>query len=670
LNKFGLFNDDETRGFNAWVNSKIGSIRAQISVLADIKTRQEETESALVQARLAKKYAEERPKVDAMLAIIGGLATPGKVPAERNGYAALTDADRETVAYANWKKELTLRTNMRDDARKAFAQRSEDGYSVDALDAHARGEATVVMGTLVRIGSFVENGDTLLVVRTGRHRQAGNLYGYNPADQSDIELLKLAKPVFTDKGAARWRTLVDMAARLDEATIASPDFGGAYGATDPRLYMSMVEDVRDAIKVAVPAAPMSKSSFSFKRPYFPIVLDELTEDSGGALAKRIRAEQVELLDLSRGSSWNVVVRDTRNVAPSLDINVRTQAEAIREYAVAHGLRATEDDLQAINSGLYVRNVVDQLGLRALFFKTLPEGVAASKTADALDAWALDWFRAQLDWLDVADLQSALGSYLSQYMREQAKVDDGSERWVKIIDTPTYLLRDVVLAAVETAIKGGLLVDEIVAENGGNSYPMPYIPAGFMAEGAGRKIAEVLCESVGDYIELKVGADKLRASNGYGPNVRLYYANWGDAVSLVAALFSDRWKSLVQWAQSVERVRAADKAGVDVPGILATLNATDGVMSAEVGDKDVTEKTSLGTVNFKSGTYLNVKLVYKGAVSNKVSFSDTPLNGRVYSKLDKTWRFPLESLKSLSGKDVASVEDLFKHIGLDFSQYRA
>jgi predicted RNA methylase len=225
LNKFGVTGEDETSGFNAWVNSKIASIRAQVSIIADIKTRQDETESDLMRARLAKKYAEERPKLDAALLVIGGLATPGKIPAERTYRSTLTDEDRASAAYANWKKELTLRTNMRDDSRRAFLQRSEDGYTVDSLDAHARGEAAVVMGTLVRIGSFVENGDALLVVRSGKNRQAGNLYGYNPADQSEIELLKIAKPVFTDKGSARWRSLVEQAVRMDEATIADQRAG-------------------------------------------------------------------------------------------------------------------------------------------------------------------------------------------------------------------------------------------------------------------------------------------------------------------------------------------------------------------------------------------------------------------------------------------------------------
>jgi hypothetical protein len=110
--------------------------------------------------------------------------------------------------------------------------------------------------------------------------------------------------------------------------------------------------------------------------------------------------------------------------------------------------------------------------------------------------------------------------------------------------------------------------------------------------------------------------------------------------------------------------------VDVPGILAELNTTDGIISARVGDADLTEPNSKGSVSFKSGTYLNVKIQYMGRVSKLISFSDTPLEGRVFSKTDKTWRFPLQDgVTFAKGGKVATIEDFFKHIGLDFAKYR-
>ncbi|MFM0608656.1 SNF2-related protein [Paraburkholderia sediminicola] len=672
LAKFGLGDeDDERKGFNQWVNTKIvgiTTVRAQIAALED---RAGKTESTLMHSRLSKQVAELSGKLSVQLAVLGGLATPGRVPSARSVWEPISDEERATDAYANWKKDLTIQSRMRDESAKSFVTRADEGYSAESLEAFQKGEAQIVTGVLVALGSFVEFENQLLVVTKGTKRggTTGDLYGFNPATQKDHELLRMAKPVFTERGTSGWMALVQRAAALDEAVIADNADEGFY-ANDPRLFMSYVSDVREAITVPVPSDALSRSSFTFRRPYFPLALED--NPVGGPLIDKIKAEQDALLAPS--SRYNAVKpRDMRDVGPAMAYDVKARAAAIREYCITHGLRASAQDLMSISANLSMRQIVSDLGLSDAFFKALPSGVAASKSPEELDAWAFQWFADNSDWLDVRDLDSALGYEAAAYRRTQNKIDDGRERWLAIRDDIKWAIGDDATRALQAAIESGLLVDEITGEAGSIAYPSAYMPQGFLASGAGRKLAELVFADTGEYIELKTGVDKVRASMGVSNNVRLYVQNWADAGSIVLAIFSSKWASMIGWAKKAKAVRAMDSAGTDVPGMLAAILRVPGILSATVGTADVREKRygTIASYTYLTGTYILLGIVRGSSLFDKIATKgDAGLQGRTFDKETKCFRVTIPSGETFSdGVPVASVDSLFKHIGLNIADYK-
>jgi hypothetical protein len=166
---------------------------------------------------------------------------------------------------------------------------------------------------------------------------------------------------------------------------------------------------------------------------------------------------------------------------------------------------------------------------------------------------------------------------------------------------------------------------------------------------------------------------VRASIGYGSNVRLYYDNWGDVSTLVAGIFSDRWPLLVQWAKAVQKVRAADKAGTDVPGILAALQAMPDVLSAKVGDTTTREKR-YGTrahYTYESGAYILLGIVRGSPLHEKVATKgDAGLQGRSFDSVTKCFRITIADGETWTdGAAVASVDSLFKHIGKSIADFK-
>jgi len=672
LGKFGIDSDgDERKGFNQWVNTKISSLNITTAKIAELNRRRDETESDLMRTRLGKQIGELSAQFDTALGVIAGLATNGRVPSPRNVWAPLTDDERKTVAFANWKKDFNIQSRMREESERGFLTIAEDGYSADSLEAFKRGEAQIVTGALVAIGSFVEHENKLLVVTKGSKRggTTGLLYGYDPATQKDYELLRMPKPVFTERGTARWTSLVQQAARADESVIAENAENGFY-ADDARLYMSYVSDVREAITVPVPSDALSRNSFSFKRPYFPLALEE--NATGGPLIDRILAEQEKLLEPT--SRYNAVKpRDMRNLAPALT-DPTARIAAIREYCIAHKLRAGAQDLASISSGLSLRNIVEQSNLKSDFFKVLPEGIAACKSPEDLDVWALQWFADKTDWLEVKNLESVLGYEISTYRRAQAKIDDGRERWVLIQDNIQWTIKDDAIKALQTAIEGGFLMSEILDTNGGNNYPYAAMPSGFLASGNGRKMAELVFAQEGDHIELKTGAERTRASMGVSNNVRLYVDNWGDAAATVSGVYSTLWANMVGWAKKAKALHAADSAGVDIPGILKVLRAQPGVIDAFVGTTDerfTPTKYVKGSFVFEAGKYVNLQLVRDGVTYNKVAVAGAGgLAGRTFDNSLKAFRVTTEPGQKFSnGAEVASLASLFAHLGLDMADYQ-
>ncbi len=665
LKKFGVGANDSAanNSFNAWIASKLATANQTRAKISELRERLDNTESQLMVLRLQKQIAELEAKRKEQLSMLGGLPTDSSgVLTLRSMYAReITPAEKETPAYANWQKDVTVAQRMKDEAAVSFGNRTDDGYRAEDLDAFADGNAKIISGQLVAIGSFVEfQGKLFVAIKPRKSGEA--LVGYHPADQSETELLRMTGPTFIARGSDEWAAAVRQAVTLDEFTILNTQAG--FGVESPYLYATFVPDVRDSLTVAIPSQTIAIDSFMFKAPYFPICLPETV--TGSDLIGRIKAEQAGLVK-SFGYR-DVVLNDMRNIGTSGYISDGKKLDQVRIYAVAHQLRFTADDLADISSDTDVTRALTAQGLIKAFFDAVSEGVAVSKSPEDLDAWALNWFNTKQDWLRIDSLDKALGFEIRRYRGIANKIDDGKERWFTLPASEYYHVQSELQDAIFKALEGGLLHGEINAE--GDSYSS-YMPTTFSSMYE-RKLAEVVFADTGDYIELKVGVEKARAGMQLTRLSRLYVENWDDAVALVHKAMSGMWRAMKARAKAYTAKAALDAAGIDVSGMLAALKNIPGVSFARLGTQDDTKYPDRYSAMYKyeANQYILLGLVRGTDTYSKIATAGAAgLQGRTFDNVTKCFRITIKDGEKFSdGKPVASVESLFAHLGLNIKDY--
>lgn len=664
----GARDDDGRKGFTAWVKNKSSAALQTVARIGDLRERLDKTESTLMQGRLRAQIGDLNGKLETQLAVLDGLPRDSRgAIVVRSEYSAISEDERQSAAYANWQKDVTMANRMRDEAAVTFQNRVDDGYSGEALDAFMRGDAAIVMGNLVAIGSLVEHQGKLLVAT--KPKRAGDaakgLVGYNPADQSEVELLRLTGPEFLEPRTSAYSAAVARAAAADEHVIANTANG--FSADSPYLYSALNGDVRDALTVAIPSMMVDPDTFTFAPPLFPFAL--VNDAAGSAFIERIKAEQDPLIS-ERDVRGNVRLKDMRVIGPKVATDVPGRCAAIRDYARATGLRATAEDVACVSSYLSLEKCLDSLNLTDEFFNALPEGVAQSSSPEALEAWAENWFNSKQDFLLVDRIEAALGYSINRFRREQNKIDDGKERWYTITQSQRYAVVADVEAATKSAIEGGFLNDEIAGASGGYS---SYMPTDFTRD-HGRQLTELVFGDTGDYIELKVGVDAARAAMSLSKNAHLYVENWADATAFALAIISAKWQAMCQWAKKAKAMRALDSAGVDIEGILKAIRSLPGVLSADVGTTDETKFADRWSAHFvyHANTYINITFVRYSETQKKIAEKgEAGLQGRTFDSVRKCFRIAIRDGETFSdGKPVASVNSLFKHLGLNLADYVA
>jgi SNF2 family DNA or RNA helicase/predicted RNA methylase len=659
---------DGRKGFTAWIKNKNGIVSQTAAKIGELQERLDKTESTLMATRLRGQITDLSQKLQTQSSVLDGLPRDSRgVVVVRSEWSAVTDDEKATAAYANWQKDVTMANRMRDEAAVTFQNRTDDGYTGDTLDAFMRGDAAIVTGNLVAVGSLVEYQGKLLVVTKPRRATdaAKGFVGYNPADQSETELLRLTGPVYLEQNTPQYSAAIARAVAADERVIADNPSG--FAASSPYLYSSLNADVREALTVAIPSTMVDPDTISLAPPLFPFIL--VTDAVGSEFTDRIKAEQESLI-AERDFRDNVRLKDLRVIGPKVPTDVPGRCKAIRDYSRATGLRATAQDVACISSYLSLEKCFDSLGLNDEFFRALPDGVAQSKSPEDLETWAQNWLNNAQDFLTVDRLESALGYDISRFRREQNRIDDGKERWYVVSQSQRYAISAAIEAALKTAIEGGFLNDEIAAASSGYG---SYMPADITRE-YGRQFTELMFADTGDYIELKVGVDDARAAMSLSKNARLYVENWADANALALAIISQKWAAMCQWAKKAKSIRALDAAGVDIQGILTAIRSLSGVLSADVGTTDETKFADRYSAHFvyHANTYINITFVRYSDTQKKVAAAGAEgLQGRTFDSVRKCFRVTIKDGETFSdGKPVASVNSLFKHLGLNMSDYLA
>lgn len=663
LAKFGDVkrrNAGEMAGFAAWVNEKLLAANQTVAAIRTVQNRLDNTEGPILAARLRKQLDEMAAKRTEKLAMLGGLSVDSSgTPIAPNEYGSFTDAIKQSVAYANWQKDLTMATKMRAEATVSFTNRAAEGYSQDDLDSFNAGNAAIVTGALAVVGSFVEFEGKLLVV--SKPSRVAGLVGFNPADQSSTELLRMTGAKFIARGSEEWAEAVQRAVALDKQAIGT---GAGFQANDSSLYSSLVADVRDSLDIAIPSQAISIDSFQFKAPYFPFALEEGM--TGGPVVAKISAEHAPLIQ-SYGRYKQVVLTDLRNVGEGSYATAETKVKALAVYAIAHKMRATSADMTALASSMNMSRVMDTLGATPEFVTALPGGVASVKSPEELDAWALGWFHSAQPGVEVDSLENALGSYhYANYVKARNKIDDGVERWHLFPFESRYFINTAANAALAEAVQGGLLSEEI--SKSGGSYGMP---VGFMAQ-HGRTFAQVLFKDSGEHIELTAGVTDARSSLGLPASARMHVASWEAADKFAEFFVNAIWSSIRKWALMAKAVDTLDAEGVDAEGMLKALRNVPGVVSAVMGMADDMKPTDRYSASYfyQANQYILLKTTRGTPTHEKIATAGAAgLQGRTFDNVSKAFRLTIKDGEKFSdGKPVASVATLFAHLNLNIKDY--
>ena len=649
-------------GFSEWVKAKLAAASQTRSAIDKLQERLSETEGPILAARLSKQIAELESKRRDQLSLLGGLPLDSRdTPIAPSEYGGWTDALKASAAYANWQKDLSIATRMKDEAAVSFTMRAGEGYVKDDLDAFNAGDAEIVTGFLAVVGSFVEFGNKLLVVRKPdmRRGSVGPLVGFNPADQSSTELLRMTGAKFIARGSEEWAGAVQRAVAADKAAISA---SSGFQANDMSLYSSLVAEVREALDVAIPSQSLNMDSFQFKAPYFPFALEEGA--TGGPLTDKIKAEHAPLIR-SYGRYKQVVLTDLRNLGDGGYATGEAKVKALAVYAVAHQLRATMADLAAITPGTNMSRALDTLGTLSEFRVALPGGVASVKSPEELDTWALNWLNTAQQAITVDSLESALGGHYSAYVKARNGIDDGVERWHLFPVSSKYAISTAATAALSDAISKGVLAQEI------NANPAYYMPADFMPQHGG-KVVELLFAETGEYVELKVGVVEARASQGLPASARMYVNTMTDATTLARECLDSMWRTACNLAKSHRAVQALDTAGVDAEGMLKALRRVPGVVSAVIGMADDLKTADRYSASYlyKANEYILLKTTRGTPTHEKIATAGAAgLQGRTFDNVSKAFRLTIQDGEKFSdGKPVASVATLFAHLGLNISDY--
>lgn len=649
-------------GFSAWVKAKLATANQTRSAIDKLQERLSDTEGPILAARLSKQIAELEAKRKDQLALLGGLPLDSRdTPIAPSEYGGWTEALKASAAYANWQKDVSIATRMKDEAAVSFTMRAGEGYAKDDLDAFNAGEAEIVVGSLAVVGSFVEFENKLLVVRKPDMRRGvvGSLVGFNPADQSATELLRMTGAKFIARGSEEWAGAVQRAVELDKLRISNSQ---GFQAGDLSLYSSLVAEVREALDVAIPSQPLHTDSFQFKAPYFPFALEEGA--TGGPLTDKIKAEHAPLIQ-SYGRYKQVVLTDLRNLGDGGGATGEVKLKALAAYAIAHQLRATEADLIAIVPGMNMSRALDAIGTLSEFRVALPGGVASVKSPEELDAWALNWLNSAQQAIEVGSLVSALGGYYTGYVKARNGIDDGVERWHQFPVSSKYAISAAATAALTDAIGKGVLAQEI------NANPAYYMPGDFMPQ-HGSKVVDLLFAEVGEYVELKVGVVEARASQGLPASARMYVGTMADATNLAREYLDSIWRTACNLAKTHRAVQALDTAGVDAEGMLKALRRVPGVVSATIGMSDDLKTTDRYSASFmyKANEYILLKTTRGSPTHEKIATAGAGgLQGRTFDNVSKAFRLTIKDGEKFSdGKPVASVATLFAHLGLNISDY--
>lgn len=313
----------------------------------------------------------------------------------------------------DWQSEIDMSTSLRDNAVDAYEEQAgKDGAHRKGLGLEFKNGGGIIMGdTLVAKNSFIVlNGD----VNQGFYAVGnegiwgGNIYGLEDGSQAKSTLgalLERQGVVIAHPDSELHEQCLAAAAKYEDDIYASGKWEGMQYFSDRCSYVAARRST-DAV------VEYSYDNFIQTLPYFPKVFKPSDVTSSTPVRAHIMEQHKKIIH--RFDSYHYWVKNDIEVQNSWRVNRDGDAlnELLRDYTIAHNLRANYSDLMGTSRTSFVFKYLNRA--EAYSADKVAEIIEAATTEDGLDQAIAAYLNACLPWFDFAtlDMRYVLSSKLS------------------------------------------------------------------------------------------------------------------------------------------------------------------------------------------------------------------------------------------------------------------
>ncbi|MGP5563709.1 N-6 DNA methylase [Vreelandella alkaliphila] len=261
---------------------------------------------------------------------------PDLIEALRNGRLGYghveVDVDESAELVNEWHAEVDMATQMRRQAVESYDKQSglAGGMPKGVAEAFARGEGVMIADTPVIAECFViANGNYYVVGKEGLSEYRPSARGYVVGDLDTAPLHALV-PMgeVAYPGSAKHDECLAAAAKIEDSEERNGKTVSVYSDACPAVATQRETDISASYPVY---------HYSLPSPHFPLPIRPGEAEDSPLLA-RIYEEQKSVI--TRWEDMHFVVNNSVEVVREKP----PRAEALRDYAIAHGLKLSEADI--------------------------------------------------------------------------------------------------------------------------------------------------------------------------------------------------------------------------------------------------------------------------------------------------------------------------------------
>lgn len=386
------------------------------SLLADVETRaaglKKALEDALIVRQETRTYSGgttvsvgEPMSLEAIIQSARGYPKRGEKVEEKAAnwlrgarYGYQVEIKPGSAIENEWQSEMDMARQMVAESRKGFADLAlkDGGYSADILTRVDNGEAQVIDGKVICAGAFIRvKSGALLVIWTPTSGgfMASGVHELKFRSMAAADAIRGGEVILP--GSPGHDDCVTDAAKIEDAVFGA---GVMTDAILSKLYSAHVPQVAQR-RTATADIKYAISEYRLPPPFFPIVIDDKkANESGTRVVKAIFEQQSQVVkSISHGYPESFVVESTVSV-DAVTGSASTVEKLLHEYAAAHGLKVTKDDMSAL--GVYGIGRYWMYGSDTEADDFTESVIDSATTPEELDSRLAAWIRKELSTYDL------------------------------------------------------------------------------------------------------------------------------------------------------------------------------------------------------------------------------------------------------------------------------